>query len=66
METDMGVGVKNLDKIYDFLMSPRTTISGRGLLERLGSGLIGLEGTKLVMISDDASESMSESGLLSL
>jgi len=53
-------------KIYDFLTSPRTTISGRGLLRRLGSGLIGLEGTKQVMISDDASESMSESGSLSL
>ena len=53
-------------KIYNFLISPRTTISGRGLLRRLGSGLIGLEGTKQVMISDDASESMSELGSLSL
>ena len=50
----------------DFLTSPRTTISGRGLLRRLGSGLIGRFGMKQVMISDDASESMSELGSLSL
>lgn len=41
-------------------------MSGRDLLRRLGSGLIGLQGTKEVMISDDASESMSESGSVSL
>ena len=52
--------------IYNSLISPRTTISGRGLLRRLGSGLIGLEGTKQVMISDDASESTSELRSLSL
>src|ERR1700678_1924335 len=51
-----------MGKIYDVL---RTTISGRGLLRRLGSGLIGLQGTKPVMISDDASESTSESASLS-
>ncbi|PPQ92616.1 hypothetical protein CVT25_007308 [Psilocybe cyanescens] len=35
---------------------------GRGLLEaRLGRGLIGLEGMNEVMISEDSSESASES-----
>jgi hypothetical protein len=40
--------------------------SPSGLLRRLGSGLIGRFGMKQVMISDDASESMSELGSLSL
>ena len=35
-------------------------------MRRLGSGLIGLEGTKQVMISDDALESTSELEWLSL
>lgn len=40
------------------LLSSNTTILGGGLLEaRRGRGLIGLEGTKQVMISDDSSES---------
>ena len=54
------------EQVYDLLTSPRTTISGRDLLRRLGSGLIGLQGTKEVIISDDVSESISESGSLSL
>ena len=47
----------------DFLTFPRTTISGRGLLRRRGSGLIGRFGMKQVMISDDASESLGSSSL---